>query len=32
MYLKYAEMLAIFVYENMKLGDNTLNNLFKRMC
>ena len=26
-YLKYAEMLAIVVHENMKLGDNTLNNL-----
>ena len=32
MYLKYAEMLAIVVHENMKLGDNTENNLFKRMC
>ena len=26
MYLKYAKMLAIVVHENMKLGDNTLNN------
>ena len=26
MYLTYAKMLAIVVHENMKLGDNTLNN------
>ena len=26
MHLKYAEMLAIVVHENMKLGDNTQNN------
>ena len=26
MQLKYAKMLAIVVYENMKLGHNTLNN------
>ena len=26
MHLKYAEMLAIVVHENMKLGDNTLIN------
>ena len=26
MHLKYAKMLAIVVHENMKLGDNTLNN------
>ena len=26
MHLKYAKMLAIGVHENMKLGDNTLNN------
>ena len=26
MQLKYAKMLAIVVHENMKLGDNTLNN------
>ena len=32
MYLKYAEMLALVVHENMKRGDGTLNNLFKRMC
>ena len=25
-HLKYAKMLAIVVHENMKLGDNTLNN------
>ena len=25
-HLKYAQMLAIVVHENMKLGDNTLNN------
>ena len=26
MHLTYAKMLAIVVHENMKLGDNTLNN------
>ena len=26
MHFKYAKMLAIVVHENMKLGDNTLNN------
>ena len=26
MHLKYSEILAIVVHENMKLGDNTLNN------
>ena len=26
MHLKYAKMLVIVVHENMKLGDNTLNN------
>ena len=26
MHLKYAKMLAIVVHENMKLGDNTLDN------
>ena len=26
MHLKYAKKLAIVVHENMKLGDNTLNN------
>ena len=26
MHLKYAKMLATVVHENMKLGDNTLNN------
>ena len=26
MHLKYAKMLAIVLHENMKLGDNTLNN------
>ena len=26
MHLKNAKMLAIVVHENMKLGDNTLNN------
>ena len=26
MHLKYAKMLANVVHENMKLGDNTLNN------
>ena len=26
MHLTYAKLLAIFVHENMKLGDNTLNN------
>ena len=26
MHLKYEKMLAIVVHENMKLGDNTLNN------
>ena len=26
MHLKYEKMLAIFMHENMKLGDNTLNN------
>ena len=26
MYLTYAKLLAIVVHENMKLGDNTLNN------
>ena len=26
MHLKDAKMLAIVVHENMKLGDNTLNN------
>ena len=27
MHLKYAEMLAIVVHENMKLGDNWLENV-----
>ena len=26
MHLTYAKLLAIVVHENMKLGDNTLNN------
>ena len=26
MHLKYAKILAIVVHENVKLGDNTLNN------
>ena len=26
MHLKYAKMQAIVVHENLKLGDNTLNN------
>ena len=26
MHLTYAKLLAILVHENMKLGDNTLNN------
>ena len=26
MHLKYAKMLAFVVHENIKLGDNTLNN------
>ena len=26
MHLTYAKMIAIVVHENMKLGDNTLNN------
>ena len=26
MHWKYAEMLAIVVHENMKLGDNNMNN------
>ena len=29
MHLTYAQMLAIAVHENMKLGDNTFNNVHK---
>ena len=29
MHLTYAQMLAIAVHENMKLGDNTFNNVNK---
>ena len=32
MHLTYAKMLAIVVHENMKLGDNALNNETARTC